>query len=73
MKTRQLFLAFLFLVSAIVTFAQTIFTSAGIAVQGIARDNNNKAIQNESITFDFAFYYEDAAGAKKPYSKLICS
>jgi len=72
MKTRQLFLAFLFLVSSIVTFAQTSFTSAGIAVQGIARDNNT-AIQNESITFDFAFYYEDAAGAKKPYSKLICS
>tara|TARA_R110001592_G_scaffold9157_2_gene48943 strand:- start:5275 stop:6153 length:879 start_codon:yes stop_codon:yes gene_type:complete len=58
MKTRQLLLSILFLFTTIITFAQAQFTNTGIAVQGIARDANNTAIQNQTIALKFTFLYE---------------
>jgi hypothetical protein len=58
MKTRQLLLSILFLFTTIITFAQAQFTNSGIAVQGIARDANNTAIQNQTISLKFTFLYE---------------
>lgn len=58
MKSRQLLLSILFLFTTIITFAQAQFTNSGIAVQGIARDANNTAIQNQTIALKFTFLYE---------------
>ena len=57
MKTKQFCLILLFVCLPISTFAQAQFTSAGIVVQGIVRDENNTAIQNRTIDLTFTFYY----------------
>jgi len=57
MKTKQFCLILLFVCLTIATFAQAQFTSAGIVVQGIVRDENNTAIQNRTIDLTFTFYY----------------
>ena len=57
MKTKQFCLILLFVCLSIATFAQAQFYSAGIAVQGIVRDENNTAIQNRTIDLTFTFYY----------------
>ncbi|MCF8275018.1 MAG: tail fiber protein [Flavobacteriaceae bacterium] len=57
MKTKQFCLILLFVCLSIAAFAQAQFTSAGIAVQGIVRDENNTAIQNRTIDLTFTFYY----------------
>lgn len=52
-------------------YAQASFTSAGIAIQGIARDNNNTAIQNQIINLDFKFYRKDATLGDIQISSVI--
>ena len=42
------------------TFAQTSAEAAGIAVQGIARDDNNTAKSNETVNLKFTIYYLDS-------------
>ena len=60
MKPKQLLSTILFLFAITCNYAQASFTSAGIAVQGIARDNNNTAITTgESIDMTFTIYYDD--------------
>lgn len=65
MKTKHLLSTLLFLFTVTFSFAQVSFTSAGIAVQGIARDDNNTAIQNQTITLVFEFYYLTADNDEK--------
>ena len=62
MKTKQFCLTLLFVCLTIATFAQAQFTSAGIAAQGIVRDENNTAIQNKTIDLTFTFYYTTNSG-----------
>jgi hypothetical protein len=57
MKTRQLLLSILFLFTVTFNYAQSQFTEAGIAVQGIVRDSDNTAIQNKTVELTFEFYY----------------
>lgn len=59
MKTKHLLLSVLFLFTVTLNYSQASFTEAGIAVQGIVRDANNTAIQNQTVTLEFQFYYFD--------------
>jgi microcystin-dependent protein len=61
MKSKLLLLSFLMLLAAATTFAQTSASASGIAIQGIARDNNNTAI-TRTLTLKFTIYY----GANTP-------
>lgn len=60
MKSKFYLSTLIILLFVTTNFAQASFTSTGIAVQGIARDNNNTAIQNQTINLNFKFYYKDA-------------
>lgn len=55
MKTKLLSL--LMLLSVAATYAQTTASAAGIAIQGIARDNNNTARTSTNLTLKFTIYY----------------
>jgi Phage Tail Collar Domain. len=55
MKTKLLLMSFLMLLTA-ATFAQITTTPAGIAIQGIARDNNNTARANDNLSLKFTIY-----------------
>jgi microcystin-dependent protein len=55
MKTKLLSL--LMLLAVATTFAQITTSPAGIAVQGIARDDNNTARVSKTIKLTFDFYY----------------
>ena len=59
MKSKLLFLSILFLLITAVNYSQSSAEQAGIAVQGIARNNNNTAKANSSITLVFTLYYKD--------------
>ncbi|MFT4612311.1 MAG: hypothetical protein ACJA2M_000402 [Polaribacter sp.] len=60
MNTKQLLLSFLLSLTMLTTYAQTSASQAGIAVQGIARDNNNTAITTgEEIAITWTIYYKD--------------
>ena len=61
MKTKLLFLSILMLLISVTNYAQTSASTSGIAVQGIARDDNNSAMANETITFNFKIYYKNPA------------
>jgi microcystin-dependent protein len=63
MKTKLI--SFLLLLTIATSYAQ-ITTPAGIAVQGIAKDNNNTARVNKKITLKFEFYY----GTNLPFSSI---
>lgn len=56
MKTKLLLMLCLFF-TAISNYAQSSASQSGIAIQGIARDANNTAIANQSISLDFTLYY----------------
>jgi hypothetical protein len=53
MKSKLLLLSFIMLLTTATSFAQT--SASGIAIQGIARDNNNSALTNESINLLLLF------------------
>ena len=57
MKTKLLLMAVLML--GALSFAQTSAETAGIAVQGIARDDNNTARSNATVNLKFTIYYLD--------------
>jgi microcystin-dependent protein len=57
MKSKLLILSFLMLLTVVTNYAQTSASQAGIAVQGIARDNNNTARISKTINLTFRFYY----------------
>jgi hypothetical protein len=60
MNTKQLLLSFLFSLTMLTTQAQIAATQAGIAVQGIVRDNNNTAITSgEPMTIIWTIYQKD--------------
>lgn len=71
MKSKLLLLSFLMLLTIAKTYAQASFTNAGIAVQGIARDANNTALQNLTVSLEFEFYYFDASSTLKPIGSVI--
>lgn len=58
MKSKLLLLLTLFM--GAYSFAQTSAEAAGIAVQGIARDDNNTAKSNETVNLKFTIYYLDS-------------
>lgn len=60
MKTKFTLLMLLMLFTATFNYAQTSAEIADIAVQGIARDNNNTARTNATISLTFELYYLDA-------------
>lgn len=57
MKSKLLLLSFLMLLSVATNYAQSSASQAGIAVQGIARDNNNTARISTPINLTFRVYY----------------
>ena len=57
MKSKLLLLSFLMLLSVTTNYAQSSASQGGIAVQGIARDNNNTARISTPINLTFRFYY----------------
>ena len=57
MKSKLLLLSFLMLLTVATNYAQSSASQAGIAVQGIARDNNNTAKISVPITLNFRIYY----------------
>ena len=57
MKSKLLLLSFLMLLNVATNYAQSSASQAGIAVQGIARDNNNTAKISVPITLNFRIYY----------------
>ncbi len=62
MKSKQFLLSFLMLLCiTTVQYSQTSASTAGIAVQGIARDDNNTARANASISLTFEIYYKVAS------------
>lgn len=72
MKSKLLLLSFLSLLTFTTNFAQVSFTQAGIAVQGIVRDNNNTALTDgEPITIEFTIYYDDAGTSKNAYYERV--
>jgi microcystin-dependent protein len=56
---KKSFLVFFFFSISLNFFAQTSASASGIAVQGIARDANNTALSDKTITFKFNLYYKD--------------
>ena len=57
MKSKLLLLSFLMLLTVATNYAQSSASQAGIAVQGIARNNNNTARISEVITLNFRIYH----------------
>jgi len=57
MKSKLLLLSFLMLLNVATSYAQSSATASGIAIQGIARDNNNTARLNATLTLNFRIYY----------------
>jgi len=70
MKSKLLFLSLLMLLITATSFAQTSASASGIAIQGIARDNNNSAFTNQTITFEFTIY-DPADASNLIYFKSI--
>lgn len=60
MKTKLL-LMLCFFCAVISNYAQSSASQSGIAVQGIARDANNTAIANQTISLTFTLYYVDSS------------
>lgn len=60
MRTKFTLLTLIMLFAATYNYAQTSAEIADIAVQGIARDNNNTARANTNINLTFELYYLDA-------------
>lgn len=60
MKTKFILLMLLMLFTATFNYAQTSAEIADIAVQGIARDNNNTARANTTVNLTFELFYLDA-------------
>ena len=56
MKSKLLLLSFLMLFTFTTNYAQTSASVSGIAVQGIARNNNNTALINAEVRFTFRIY-----------------
>ncbi|MFV5690715.1 tail fiber protein [Flavobacterium sp. LT1R49] len=57
MKTKLLLLSLLMLLTVTTNYAQTSASVAGIAIQGIARDNNNTARVSATLNLTFRIYY----------------
>ena len=57
MKSKLFLLSFLMLLTVATNYAQTSASVAGIAVQGIARDNNNTARNDKTLSLSFRIYY----------------
>jgi microcystin-dependent protein len=64
MNSKLLLLSFLMSLSFLVNYAQTTATQTGIAIQGIARDSNNTALTNSTVSLSFELYYKDASSAE---------
>lgn len=66
MKSKLLLLSFLMFLTVATNYAQITASQAGIAVQGIARDNNNTALtSDQQITLQFKIYYAGEDGDEK--------
>jgi hypothetical protein len=68
---KKSFLVFFFFSISLNFFAQSSASASGIAVQGIARDNNNTALSDATITFEFTLYYKDNGVTKEVFNKNI--
>lgn len=56
MKSKLLLLSFIMLLTVATNYGQSSANVSGIAVQGIARDDNNTALINASVRFAFTIY-----------------
>lgn len=70
MKTKLLLLSFLMLLSVATNYAQTSAQASGIAVQGIARDNNNTAIPGP-VALTFTIYYKVSGAPTTAYTETV--
>jgi microcystin-dependent protein len=61
MKSKLLLLSFLMLFAFTTNYAQSSASVSGIAVQGIARDDNNTALINAEVRFNFRIYDKSAS------------
>lgn len=68
MKTKLLLMLCLFC-ATMSNYAQSSASQSGIAVQGIARDANNTALLNQTISLTFTLYYLDASSIEQPIYK----
>jgi len=64
MKTKFTLLTLLMLFVTSINFAQTSATASGIAIQGIARDNNNTARINTTVPLTFRMYFINQSNAE---------
>ena len=64
MNSKLLLLSFLLSLFFLKNNAQTTATQTGIAIQGIARDSNNTALTNSSVSLSFELYYKDASSTE---------
>ncbi len=72
MKSKLLLLTSLILLTVATSFSQSSASSAGIAVQGIARDNNNTARISASVSLAFEIYYLNNSNNAVPiYSENV--
>lgn len=69
MKSKLLLVLCLFC-AAMSNYAQSSASQSGIAVQGIARDMNNTALTNQTITLTFTLYYLDASSIEQTIYKV---
>lgn len=68
MKTKLLLMLCLFC-ATMSNYAQSSASQSGIAVQGIARDANNTALLNQTISLTFTLYYLDASSIEQTIYK----
>lgn len=64
MNSKLFLLSFLLSLFFLKNNAQTTATQTGIAIQGIARDSNNTALTNSSVSLSFELYYKDASSTE---------
>lgn len=58
MKSKLLLLSFFMLLTVATSFAQITATSSGVAIQGIARDENGNARANQQVPLTLKLYYK---------------
>lgn len=59
MKSKLFFLSLFMTLAFSINYAQTTASDTGIAIQGIARDNNNTALANKYLSFKFSLYHSN--------------
>lgn len=71
MKSKKLLITLLTFFAMATNWAQISFSNAGIAVQGIARNNDNSARISEALSFKFELYAKDNGGESSIFSETV--